>query len=372
MLAPPEPWEPRPVPRVRIPGFDGTVVVFEAAANGDSAVEARNAIGVNVSVVTPEHAQTWFRRPVSDGFPERLATFLRAAASHLGDPGGVQQFIDAAGRIAVSVEQSNDFGVVLRFTITSGNDTDQPDEASLFFIPTSRAALITCAEEAEAFQDRRESEEFPFRAPKTGLPLDLLSTPSEKRLTGIYRSGMRMTGDGEFLFISHYVRLTEGAQGDVETSLIASHLPFCEVAVHGVYATRNPWVLITQLIPIHAQTDIAQHWDPITIARDDLHAALAYAATDAILGEGIATRDTLLQELAGQDVPMSLLSDWETGDLALASIARVANIPVKQLAVGRLTGCAYPDVEHDCPKDVFDCAFSRWQELCFASLDDED
>ena len=103
-----------------------------------------------------------------------------------------------------------------------------------------------------------------------------------------------------------------------------------------------------------------------------MHAALAYAATDAILGEGIATRDTLLQELAGQDVPMSLLSDWETGDLALASIARVANIPVKQLAVGRLTGCAYPDVEHDCPKDVFDCAFSRWQELCFASLDDED
>lgn len=372
MLAPPEPWEPRPVPRVRIPGFDGSVVVFEAAANGEGAAAGHNAIGVNVLVATPERAQTWFRLPVSNGFPERLATFLSETASHLGAPGSVQQFVDADARIAASVEQSNDFTVVLRFTITSGNDTDQPDETSLFFIPTSRAALITCAEEAEAFKERRESEEFPFRAPKTGLPLDLLSTPSEKRLTGIYRSGVRLTGDEEFLFVSHYVRLTEGAQGDVEASLIASRLPFCEVALYGVYSTRNPWVLITQLIPIHAQTDIAKHWDPIDIARDDLHAALDYAATDAILGEGIATRDTLLQELTRHDIPMSLVADWETGDLALASIARVANIPLKQIAVGRLTGCAFPDVEHDCPKDVFDCAFSRWQELWFASLDQDE
>ena len=66
------------------------------------------------------------------------------------------------------------------------------------------------------------------------------------------------------------------------------------------------------------------------------------------------------------------MADWETGDLALAAIARVANIPLKQLAVGRLTGCAFPDLEHDCPKDVFDCAFSRWQELRFASHDESD
>jgi len=362
VLEPLEPWEPRPVPRVRIPGMDGAVVSFDATANADAIARGIDAVGVKVAIATPERSQVLHRLPVEEGFPERLAGFLGLAASHLGETESVEAFVDSESGITLSVEDSTDCTVLLRITVTREDGLDEPGSALKQLIDTSRAALITAREEAFAFADRQWSEDLPFHPPMDGLPLDLLSSPSQKRLTGVYLSGSRMVGDDDMVLVSHYVRLTTGAQGDVETALIAAHLPFCEAAAHGVYEDREPWVLITQLLPAEADTGIAQPWDPTTIARDDLHAALANAATDRILGEGVATRDLLLSRLTSEDVPFSLLEDWETGELALASLATVASIPVKELAVGMLTGCAYPDVEHDCSRDVFDCAFSRWQE----------
>ena len=362
MLEPPEPWEPRPVPRVRLPGLDGSVIAFEAAANADSIARGIDAVGVNVSVATPERSRVLYRLAVQEGFPERLAEFLGLAASHVGSAENVEAFVDSESGITLSVEASTDFTVLLRITVTSKDDLAESGSLFEHLVDTSRAALITAREEAFAFAHRQWTEDLPFHAPMDGLPLDLLSSPSQKRLTGVYLSGTRMVGEDNMVLVSHYVRLTTGAQGDVETALIVAHLPFCEAAIHGVYEDREPWVLITQLLPTEAETSIAQPWDPTTIARDDLHAALANAATDRILGEGVATRDLLLSRLTSEDVPLSLLEDWETGELALASLATVANISTEELAVGMLTGCAYPDVNHDCSRDVFDCAFSRWQE----------
>jgi len=342
--------------------MDGSVVAFDAAANADSVARGIDAVGVNVSLATPERSQVLYRLPVQEGFPERLAEFLGQSASHLGSAESVEAFVDSESGITLSVENSTDFTVLLRITVANEDDSAESDSPLEHLVDTSRAALITSREEAFAFADRQWTEDLPFHPPMDGLPLDLLSSPSQKRLTGVYLSGTRMVGEDDMVLVSHYVRLTTGAQGDVETALIANHLPFCEAAVHGVYEDREPWVLITQLLPADADTGIAQPWDPTTIARDDLHAALANAATARILGEGVATRDLILSRLTSEDVPLSLLEDWETGELALASLATVANIPVKELAVGMLTGCAYPDVEHDCSRDVFDCAFSRWQE----------
>ena len=90
MLEPPEPWEPRPVPRVRIPGLDGAVVSFDAAANADAIARGIDAVGVNVSIGTPEWSQVLNRLHVQEGFPERLAEFLGLAASHLGSAESVE------------------------------------------------------------------------------------------------------------------------------------------------------------------------------------------------------------------------------------------------------------------------------------------
>jgi len=342
--------------------MDGAVVSFHAAAKAHSTARGIDAVGVNVSLATPERSQVLYRLSVEEGFPERLAGFLGRAASHLGSAHNVEAFVDSESGITLSVEASTDFTVLLRITVTNEDASAESGSPLEHLVDTSRAALLTAREEAFAFAHRQWTEDLPFNPPMDGLPLDLLSSPSQKRLTGVYLSGMRMIGEDDMVLVSHYLRLTTGAQGDVETPLIAAHLPFCEAAVHGVYEDREPWVLITQLLPAEVDTGIARPWDPTTIARDDLHAALANAATDQILGEGVATRDLLLSRLTSEDVPLSLLEDWGTGELALASLATVANIPTKELAVGMLTGCAYPDVEHDCSRDVFDCAFSRWQE----------
>jgi len=342
--------------------MDGSVIAFEAAANADSIARGIDAVGVNVSVATPERSQVLFRLPVEEGFPERLAKFLGPAASHVGNAESVEAFVDSESGITLSVEDSTDFTVLLRITVTSEYGSDESGSPFEHLVDTSRAALITAREEAFAFAYRQWTEDLPYHPPMDGLPLDLLSGASQKRLTGIYLSGTRMVGEDDMVLVSHYVRLTKGAQGDVETALIAAHLPFCEAAIHGVYENREPWVLITQLLPVDVDTGIAQPWDPTTIARDDLHAALANAAADRILGEGVATRDLLLSRLTSDYVPFSLLEDWETGELALASLATVANISTQELAVGMLTGCAYSGVKHDCSRDVFDCAFQRWQK----------
>ena len=142
MLEPPEPWESRPVPRVRIPGMDGAVIAFDAAANADSIARGIDAVGVNVSLATPGRSQVLYRLPVEEGFPERLAGFLGRAASHLGSAASVEAFVDSESGITLSVEDSTDFTVLLRITVTSEDGSEESGSFLEHLVDRSRAALI--------------------------------------------------------------------------------------------------------------------------------------------------------------------------------------------------------------------------------------
>jgi hypothetical protein len=350
---------------VRIPGYDGSTIRFTAVADPDGVAAEQQAMGVTLTLANPHTQQTFDRLPVNPEFPARLAAFLKQSAAHTGSPSDVPAFEDENAGIKIMVQDSTDFTATLVLTLTREPTAGDPRVTVDWVVPTGRSSLLTAAEEVPSFADRRQAVNFSLRRPQVGVPFDLLRVPGQRRLTGVYDSGIGLVGDDDIVLISHHVRLTRDAQGDLETSLIASHLPFCEIAIHGVDEDRHPWALLTQLLPMNTQTDIAAPWDPIIVAREELIAALKHAGTDEILGEVVATRDHLINEITNKGVPADNIDSWEVSDLARACIADIANIPLPDLVAGHLTRCAYPNLEHDCPGDVFACAFDQWQQLRF-------
>jgi len=108
------------------------------------------------------------------------------------------------------------------------------------------------------------------------------------------------------------------------------------------------------------------------VVRHELHVAADHVAGAVSHGQAVATPALLVYRLTDGGTPEGLLDDRDLSGLARASIADVAGIPILGLAIGHLTGCAFPDSEHDCPKGAFQGAYTRWQERLFHPLDDGD
>lgn len=361
-MAPPMPWECPPPPSVRIPGIGGAALILSATPSPAAMAAGLSPMGVDIRLVTPTYEAVYRRRPVQPGFCQRLQRFLWSAASEF-TPQHLSPFEDDQAGLSIRVLASTDFVITFEVEVVA-HENENGDEIDGVNFETSRAAVITASEQVEGLANR-EDEGILGGWPEPQLPLDLFFTPEGKRLTGIYRLGQGAHFTSEPIAVSHHIRFDEQAQGDVETSLLTSHLPFCSVAAHGVDERRWPWAIVTQILPLYADTEIAAPWDPVEVAREEINSAILHLENADILGESIANRPQLVMLFKSRGVDGSLLDDWTIPELSLAGIAELANAPLPQLAAGRLTGCAFPDIPHDCPKDVFDCAFSRWQELLF-------
>ena len=350
-------------PSVRVPGLGGAAVVLSTVATPEGLERGLSGMGVDVQLMTPTYSANYGRRPVEANFIERLSQFLWAAASDVQPAVTVEPFSDDEARLSLRVLDSTDFLITLEVEIVAGDKDDTEDVDGLNF-ETSRAALITAAEDVSALAQRDlKRDAMPPRSAR--LPLDLIDAAEEKRLTGIYRIGGRLGDSDNAIGVVHYLRLGELSEAEIETSCLTSLLPFCTVAAHGVDAQRWPWVVVVQVLPIRAFTSLQAPWNAVTVAREEIRRAISRLGTIKVLGEYVATREKLIDLIRERGVDRSLIDDWTVEDLLLLGVSELANIPIAELAKGRLTGCAFPDIPHDCPKDVFDCAFGRWQELFF-------
>lgn len=361
-------WDCGPPPALRIPGIGGAAL-FVSVAPSPAAMEAGlGVMGVDIRVMTPKYAAVYRRRPVETGFSADLARFLWVAASEL-TPERLDPFEDQQAGLSIRVIASTNFTVTLEVEVIA-HENEDGDEIDGLNFETSRAALITASQEAGWLSTRVEADE-PTWMTEPLLPLNLFYTPEGQRLTGIFRTGHGVGGTTDTVSITHYIRYNETAQGDVETSFLTSLLPFCSIAAHGVDDLRSPWVIVTQILPMDARSTLAEPWDAIRVARQEVNSAVQQLDDAIITGESVATQQQLVALIESRGVTRALIEDWTVEDLTLAGIAELANAPLPVIAAGRLTGCAVPDIPHDCPKDVFDCAFGRWQEMLFNAPDSQ-
>jgi hypothetical protein len=356
------PWECPPPPTLRIPGLGGAALTLSAAVSPTALDGGIGPIGVDIKLTTPEYTAEYRRRPVDPDFPGRLRQFLWSAASDF-NPQYLEPFEDGFADLTIRVLASTDFTVTLEVEVVAHEDEDGDSrEIDGVHFETTRAALITASERAEelAFRDEPDT----WRITDAEFPLDLLFQPETNRLSGIYRLPTWLYDRGT-LAVTHLIRYDETAQVDVEASFLTSLLPFATAAAHGVDESHQPWVIVTQVLPEEMATNIAAPWDAALAAREEINKAVAQLEGARISGESTATHNELIGLLVGRGVDRSLVEDWTIYDLCLAGMAELTNAPLAAIAQGRLTGCAFPDVPHDCPKDVWDCTFTRWQEDVF-------
>lgn len=361
-------WEFVAPPTLRIPGIGGAAVTLVATPSPASMDAGLGVMGIDIRLMTPSYGATYARRPVEEGFTHSLRDFLWSAASDF-TPERLDPFEDQLAGLSIRVLASTDFTVTLELEVIA-HESEHGDEVDGINFETSRACLITAAEQVERLAARPNPEDS-GGVTEPLLPLDLFYAPEGQRLTGIYRTGRGVGGTTDTVCVTHFLTYSDEAQGDIETSFLTSLLPFCSVAAHGLDQHRRPWVIVAQVLPIDASTAIGAPWDAVQVAREEINRAAQHLVDAAIHGESVATQPQLVNLFQSRGVERSLVVDWTVEELALAGIAELANAPLPRIASGRLTGCAFPDVDHDCPKDVFDCAFGRWQELLFSAQTDD-
>lgn len=54
------------------------------------------------------------------------------------------------------------------------------------------------------------------------------------------------------------------------------------------------------------------------------------------------------------------IDDWTVPDLLMGLLAECCYVPLPDIVAGRITQCAFPDVDHNCEHDVFTDVFARW------------
>jgi hypothetical protein len=356
-------WEYDPQPTMRIPAIGGASLTISTAVSTEAMSRGLGAVGVDIELMTPTYRAVHGRRPVTEDFAERLGDFLWSVASEFNPEDTVDTFEDSEANLTIQVIDSTNFTVTLSVEVVA-DDSNGTDDIDGLSFETSRAVLITAAEEARRLTRTAEWAEG-VSITEPDLPIGLFFDPRGHRLTGLYRTGRGVGGGADVVAVFHFLDLADEAHGEVETSLLVAHLPFCSVAAHGVDDRRRPWIIVSQIVPVGARSTLGKPWNAVQVARDELHRAIRQMADVTISGESVNTHTDLLDLIEAKGVDRQLIEDWTVEDLALAGVAELANVPLPQLAVGRLTGCAFPDVDHNCPKDVFDCAFTRWQERLF-------
>lgn len=196
------------------------------------------------------------------------------------------------------------------------------------------------------------------------------------RMTGIFTAEDRMDTSVELVAFAHKIELGADQDGSVESDFLQSHLPFGCGGFHGVGPDGHPWAVFLQVAPVSAAALVGSA-NPFWPAVDGMDRALHYNWEAGSRLEQGWTREDLLDVYAEQGVDRAAVEDWTVPDLLRGLLAQCCYVPLEQIVAGRLTQCAFPDLDHDCEHDVFRDVFAMWTTGQFnpeepePSLDDE-
>lgn len=190
----------------------------------------------------------------------------------------------------------------------------------------------------------------------TALPFEIGS-----RLTGIWDAGVDVVGDDPCVCVTKIV-LGSGQDAVVESSFLGAHLPYHVGGFQGVGPDGHPWTVMIQVAPAGAarRAGAASAFWPML---DGLDRVLRFNPEAGIEGSLEMQREQLLDVYSQEGVEVELVADWDVCDLMRGLLAECCNVPLEQIAAGRLTQCAFPDRPHDCEHDVFRDVFALWTTL---------
>lgn len=180
------------------------------------------------------------------------------------------------------------------------------------------------------------------------------------RLTGVWLWPWPGGDSGEWVALVSHVRLGSGQDGGLESDFLCSHLPWAFGGFHGVGPGGDPWLVVIQAAPARAARELAgseNRWWPMV---DGLDRALRWSGEADVASDLGLTRDGLVSIYVDTGIDRTTVDDWPVADLLAGLLAECAYVPLARIVTGRLTGCAFPDVEHDCEHDVFRDVFAAW------------
>ena len=184
--------------------------------------------------------------------------------------------------------------------------------------------------------------------------------PSESRMTKIWSDPWIDDPQAGHIAIGHFIELPNAQDEGVEGDFLKSHMPFQCGGFGGVHADGNPWLFVLQHGHPSASTLVADDSDPFWAMRDSLDRALSFNSGARMTQELRWTRADLIQVYADRGVQPDVVRSWPAAALLRGLLAECCYVPLRDVADGYATGCAFPGVEHACEADVFTDVFVRW------------
>lgn len=175
------------------------------------------------------------------------------------------------------------------------------------------------------------------------------------RMTGLWVAGGAAGVAGADVVVSgHLVALAEDQDPVVEASFLGAHLPFHFGGFHGLGPSGSPWVLMLQAADMRA-AEVAGAVDPWWPLVDGMSRALQFNGEAQVLEAQFWSVEDLRLLYGDLDI-----ADWTAGEVLQGLLAQCCNVPLSQIVAGRTVQCAFPEVQHDCQRDVFHDVFSMW------------
>lgn len=191
--------------------------------------------------------------------------------------------------------------------------------------------------------------------------LDWFDFPPSSRMTGIWRRPWTGDDSDRLRVLISLISLGADQDGLVESDVISSHLPWSVGGIHGVDPAGDPWTLAIQVAPSSADDpvdDLEEWW----VMAEALKRALELNPEARLIDECRADHADLVALYASGGIDPHLLDGWPVDDLVAGLLAGATEVPLTQIVARRIVRCAFPDIDHDCRRDVFADVYAAWSE----------
>lgn len=140
---------------VRIAGQGGAGLFIEPIRLPASEPGGPLQSGVDIALLSPDRCVTYLARQVLPGFMDRLADFLRVAATAEEGSEALGPLEDHLGGLRIDIAPLDGMWVLIEISIAENPDDDLVEFDGLNF-ETSRASLLMAAQAAESVRGIRD------------------------------------------------------------------------------------------------------------------------------------------------------------------------------------------------------------------------
>ncbi len=188
--------------------------------------------------------------------------------------------------------------------------------------------------------------------------------PEGTSLRGVWSSKLDLPESEEFplLGCAYYIRLSGDSDPFMEATNFEAFLPLCAGGVHGTFPNGSYCMVLFQVEPADSAYELFGITEESDLLERELQRVPFLEAIGVVDDRWYFDTDELRFDLSAYVSlkQAKLILDWTMFELIKALQTQLCSVTLKQVVTGRITQCAYPDLDHDCQHDVFDDVFAHW------------